>query len=107
MYINLFGAKFGIQNRDMFDEARTDFSAMVGNAKEPPRVGRVVHKLFIDVSEEGTAAGAQTVVVHSFRSIPLKPPTPFVRDRPFVFAVRDNLNRTVPFTVRVVDPTRG
>ena len=53
----------------------------------------VKHRTYVDVNEEGTTAAAVTAVVVGPTSVP---PTLRV-DRPFVFALRENLSGTILF----------
>lgn len=66
-------------------------------------IGQVVHKTFVEVNEEGTEAAAVTsvgVVATSVRP----PPIPFIVDRPFFFAIRDNETETVLFMGVLMEP---
>ena len=63
----------------------------------------MLHKTFVEVNEEGTEAAAVTSVGVRATSVP-PPPTPFVVDRPFFFAIRDSQTKTVLFMGSVVDP---
>ena len=67
-------------------------------------IKEVLHKTFVEVNEEGTEAAAATSVEMGITSVP-PPPIPFVVDRPFFFAIRDNQTKTVLFMGVVVDPT--
>ena len=67
-------------------------------------INEVSHKTFVEVNEEGTEAAAVTKVgVAGIVSVP-PPPIPFVADRPFFFAIRDNQTKTMLFMGIVVDP---
>ena len=66
-------------------------------------IGEVLHKTFVEVNEEGTEAAAVTSVAVRVTSVP-PPPIPFIVDRPFFFAIRDNQTKTVLFMGVVVDP---
>ena len=66
-------------------------------------IGEVIHKTFVEVNEEGTEAAAVTSVgVEATSAGPL--PIPFIVDRPFFFAIRDNQTKTVLFMGVVVNP---
>jgi serine protease inhibitor len=56
-------------------------------------ITEVKHKTYVDVDEEGTEAAAVTSVGVGTTSVP---PTIFV-DRPFLFALRENLSGTILF----------
>jgi serpin B len=60
----------------------------------------VLHKTFIGVDEKGTEAAAATVVIATPTSTP-----PLMIDRPFLFAIRDTVTRTILFLGRVMEPT--
>ncbi len=93
---------------DAFDERRADFSGMDG--KELLYLAAVLHKAFVDVSEEGTEAAAATaVVVGRKMSAPSGSPPPppvFRADRPFLFLIQENTTGCILFLGRVADPTR-
>jgi len=56
-------------------------------------ITEVKHKTYVDVDEEGTEAAAVTSVGIGYTSVP---PTIFV-NRPFLFALRENLSGTILF----------
>lgn len=62
-------------------------------------IGRVIHKTFVDVNENGTEAAAATVV-EMWRSGPFSMRV----DRPFVFAIRENHSQTILFMGKIVEP---
>ncbi|PSQ81124.1 MAG: hypothetical protein BRD41_03525 [Bacteroidetes bacterium QS_1_63_11] len=64
---------------------------------------KVTHKTFLRVDEEGTEASAATSVGIEVTSAP----PPFVADRPFVVAIRENHSGTVLFLGVVTDPVGG
>jgi serpin B len=79
-----------------------DFSGM-GGSKGELYLAAVVHKAFVDVNEEGTAAAAATVAVVAARSI--GPVIPVFRaDHPFVFLIRDKSTGCVLFLGRLASP---
>lgn len=61
----------------------------------------VRQKSFVEVDEAGTKAAAVTVVSIGLTSAP----TPFVVDRPFIFALRERFSGTVLFIGAIGDPT--
>jgi serine protease inhibitor len=91
---------------DAFDGYRADFSRMT----EIRRLGevlisRVQQKSFLKVDERGTEAAAATFV-EMVRVISVGPTIPaFVFDRPFLFAIREQLTGTVVFIGVIGDPT--
>jgi serpin B len=60
----------------------------------------VRHKAFVDVNEEGTEAAAATAVGVGPTSAPPRVDV----DRPFLFAIRENLSGTILFLGRVMRP---
>jgi len=68
------------------------------------QVGAALHKTFIAVDETGCEAAAATAMVMIGTSLrPSKPPLVRI-DRPFWFAICDDLNGQLLFTGHVVDP---
>ncbi len=67
-----------------------DFSRMT---PDDVCITRVKHKTYVDVNEEGTTAAAVTAVEIG----PTSAPMPIVIDRPFLFAIRENLSGTIVF----------
>jgi serpin B len=92
-----------------FSDTQADFSGMT-----PVRelyISAVIHKAFIDVTEEGTEAAAATSAIMRAgmahapeRNLP--PPIIFRADHPFVFLIRDNRSGSILFMGRVTDPTK-
>jgi len=82
-----------------FSEAEADFSNLYTG---PGRayLSRVKHKTFMDVNEEGTEAAAVTSVEVGVTSAPAR----LVVDRPFLFAIRENLSGTILFMGKIVRP---
>jgi serpin B len=69
-------------------------------------VSSVVHKVFVNVHEQGTEAAAATALVAVAGAAPRAEPTIDVRiDRPFLFWILDRPTGSVLFAGRVVDPT--
>lgn len=66
----------------------------------------VIHKAFVDVSEEGTEAAAATAVVVQLKAVANGNPVPVFRaDHPFLFLIQDDENGTILFMGRVVNPS--
>lgn len=88
-----------------FDPARANFGPMFvpGGAPEHVWIERAVQRTFISVNEEGTEAAAVTALDTRADSVP-PPPVPFVVDRPFLFAIRDDRTGTLLFIGQVTDP---
>jgi len=86
-----------------FDSEQADFGNMCPIPPVPViYIGDVTHKTFIEVNEEGTEAAAATSVVVECKGIPQI--VNMLVDRPFFFAVRDELTGTILFmgTVQVL-----
>ncbi|XP_049800969.1 serpin B6-like [Schistocerca nitens] len=88
--------------RSMFDVNKANFSGI--SDKEHLVVNQVLHKAFIEVSEEGTVAAAATAVTIVTYSA-WNAPTVFKADHPFTFFILDEEARTVLFAGRVCAPT--
>jgi serine protease inhibitor len=90
---------------EIFDPTRARLDPMVETAW---LAGRRLHvsdarqKVFIQVDEEGTEAAAVTGISISVTSVP-PPPTPFVVDRPFLFAIRDDQTGALLFLGQVTE----
>ena len=93
-----------------FDGANADFSRM-RVSPVPVFISYLNHHAVVEVNEEGTEAATGTFVffeepeVFAEAAEAFIPPIPFVVDRPFFFAIRDNQTETVLFMGAVVDPT--
>ncbi|MDP7033339.1 MAG: serpin family protein [Planctomycetota bacterium] len=85
--------------KEAFDSKKADFGGM-GFSRGDAWISKVQHKAFVEVDEEGTAAGAGTAVdVRVKSSVPV-----FRADHPFLFLIRHNRTGTILFMGRVVDP---
>ncbi|MBN1982054.1 MAG: serpin family protein [Chitinivibrionales bacterium] len=84
---------------DAFTRA-ADFSRIT--TKEGLFVSVVIHKAFIEVSEEGTEAAAATVV--ALRGYSAQDPQQIVADRPFIYLIRENSTGAILFLGRFVQP---
>jgi len=91
---------------EAFDPLRANFSGMA-ELKTGGRayISDVTHKTFAEVNEEGTEAAAVTAVTVQVTSVQV-PQEKFIMkvDRPFFFAIRDNLTGAVLFMGSVRDP---
>jgi serpin B len=79
---------------------RADFSAMTPDNNWT--IYDVIHKATIEVDEEGTEAAAVTGVVVGITSY--TEPLEVRADRPFFFAIRDDLTGTVLFMGKIANP---
>ena len=92
---------------DAFDGAEANFDRLSEQARDEGLcIGVVVHKAFVDVSEEGTEAAAATAISMVATSVPA-PPVEFRADHPFVFMIRHEATGAILFVGRVVDPPRS
>ena len=92
----------------MFDRDRADLSR---TQVSPLRLylSYVSHTAIVEVNEEGTEAATGTFVFEDVIALAedaaeFIPPIPFIVDRSFFFAIRDNQTGTVLFMGVVVDP---
>jgi serpin B len=80
---------------DAFDSSVADFGRM-GKAQiegENLCINRIIHKAFIRVAEQGTQAGASTVVeMITEGAMLVEDPKEVYLDRPFVYMVIDTQN---------------
>ena len=67
-------------------------------------VGSVVHKAFVDVSEEGTEAAAATGIVSRPLAMRREAQTVFRADHPFAFFIRDTASGVILFEGRLLQP---
>ncbi len=80
-----------------------DFSGMDGT--RDLSISDVIHKAFMEVSEEGTEAAAATGVIIG-RGMTVENPVPIFRaDHPFIFMITDDETGMVLFMGRMADPT--
>lgn len=84
-----------------FDDEAADFS---GIHPIPPRlyISEVKHKTFIAVNEEGTEAAAATSVEIAVTAMPES--FTMIADRPFFFAIADDMTGTILFMGSVNEP---
>lgn len=86
-----------------FDSRQADFGKMCPiTPLSVVYIGKVKHKTFIDVNEEGTEAAAATSV--EFKCTGMPQITNMVVDRPFFFAIRDDQTGTILFMGSVSEP---
>ncbi|MCB9555794.1 MAG: serpin family protein [Deltaproteobacteria bacterium] len=86
---------------DVMDSSTSDLSGIDG-IKNHLAVTAVVHKAFVDVSEEGTEAAAATGISVGVTSAPS--PQTLKVDRPFIFLIRDNQSKSILFIGRMAQP---
>jgi serpin B len=82
-----------------FDPNAADFTNLYAGPQRA-YISRVKHKTFVDVNEEGTEAAAVTSVEVGVTSAPQA----LVVNRPFLFAIRENLSGTILFMGKIIRP---
>jgi serine protease inhibitor len=85
-----------------FVEGAADFSEICCTPGDV-WIGKVKHKTFVDVNEEGTEAAAVTSVEMHFTTDAGGPPTVYV-DRPFLFVIRERISGAILFMGLIMDP---
>jgi len=79
-----------------------DFSGI--DDKRDLRLAQVVHKAWIDVTEEGTEAAAATGATMALVSMRMPAEPVFRADRPFLFLIRDRKTGLILFEGRLTNP---
>jgi serine protease inhibitor len=114
--VNLFLPKFKLSSEFQLDKTlakmgmpdafsrAADFSGMDGTRQL--LISAVVHKAFVDVTEEGTEAAAATGVAMRPMAIRREKPVEFRADHPFIFLIRDTHSRSVLFLGRLTEPAK-
>ncbi len=85
-----------------FSPLEANFNRMydAGQVEGNMRIGKVKHKTFVKVNEEGTEAAAVTSVEMVLEGAP-----PSMRvNRPFIFVIRENHSGSILFAGKIVDP---
>lgn len=94
-------AKMGMP--DAFNGATADFSGL--NGKRDLYISHVLHKAWVEVTEEGTEAAVATIVLAEHEISERPPPPPIFRaDHPFIFLIRDIRSGSLLFIGRLADP---
>jgi serpin B len=82
---------------------QADFSGI--DPKHGLAISAVVHKAFVDVSEQGTEAAAATgIAVHATAMRMPEPAVVFRADHPFLFLIRDTRTGVMLFIGRLMNP---
>jgi serpin B len=79
-----------------------DFSGMNGRTNDL-FIGKVIHKAFIEVNEQGSEAAAATAVIMKRTAMPQH--AQFHANRPFIHLIRDRETGAILFMGRITDPT--
>ncbi len=88
--------------KQIFDSSQADFSAI---SDTPVAIDTVKHKTFIEVNEEGTEAAAVTSIgIRITSAMPQDTPFNMNVNRPFFFAIRDDITETILFMGNVIEP---
>lgn len=83
--------------------AQADFSGIDPQGRLA--ISEVVHKAFVDVTEQGTEAAAATGIAVQLTSMPVHDePVVFRADHPFVFLIRDTNTGVILFIGRLAKP---
>lgn len=88
---------------DAFDFDSADFSALGSHKKGELAIGRVLHKTYVSVTEQGTRAGAATAVELLNGSAGPRETNTVVLDRPFLYMIIDCENSLPLFVGAVTD----
>ena len=105
------GSRYDLQGKlykmgmlDAFTPGKADFSGL--NGTRSFNISVVIHKAWVEVTEEGTEAAAATVVGGPGGAAPAAPPPPpvFRADHPFIFLIRDTRSGSLLFLGRLADP---
>ncbi len=97
-----FTSSYGVSLKDglkklglthLFDSSACNLTDMALSDSGNLYVSNVLHKTFIDVSEQGTRAAAVTAVEVEAECAPAEPPINVILDRPFVYMILDWENR--------------
>uniref|UniRef100_A0A8C0WP84 Serpin B6 n=1 Tax=Castor canadensis TaxID=51338 RepID=A0A8C0WP84_CASCN len=81
---------------DAFEQGRADLSGM--SSKKDLCLSTVIHKSFVEVTEEGTEAAAATAVMALGGSAYTKPPPKFCADHPFLFFIQHSKTNGIVFS---------
>ena len=89
---------------DAFDINAADFSKLGSHGQDNIRIGRILHDTYINVDENGTKAGAATIVemlAESAMEGEYEPPKVVTLDRPFVYMLVD-LEQGIPLFIGAI-----
>ena len=86
---------------DVFDESFADLSG-IDSGPSTLSISGIVHKAYVDVSEEGTEAAAATGIMVG-AGLPFDP-VYFNADHPFLFFIREKVSGSILFSGRLLDP---
>jgi serine protease inhibitor len=92
------GETLGTMGMPLAFSRRADFTGV--SSERPLYISRIIHKAYLDVSEEGTEAVAVTGAMAAKGGMPYW----FQANHPFVFLIRDRKSGTILFMGRLVSP---
>lgn len=114
--VSVFLPRFRILERFNLNEAleklgmpiafsnKADFSGMTGN--QELKIGKVLHKAFISVDEDGTEAAAATAVSMGLTAVREEKKTVLFRvDHPFIYIIYEKKTGTILFLGRILNPS--
>ncbi|MFA6691747.1 MAG: serpin family protein [Saccharofermentanales bacterium] len=93
--------------KDAFDEEMADFSGILKLQGQNLFISDIVHKAFLEVTEEGSEAAAATQIGFSVTSagpIPPQPPRVFRADKPFLCMIIHKAANEILFMGKVQKP---
>lgn len=86
---------------------QADLTGIGHSSRGPLKISRVIHKTFISVAEQGTKAGAATIVEVTAEGAPeIIDPKEVILDRPFVFMLVDT-QTMIPFFIGEITDIAG
>lgn len=88
---------------DAFDPYKADFSSLATYSGDNIFLNRVLHKTFISVGEQGTRAGAATVIEVAAEAAPPEEPKTVILNRPFIYMIWDTETYTPIFMGTFMD----
>jgi serpin B len=88
-----------------FSAEKADFAGISGSQGKGLHISSVLHKGFIDVSEEGAEAAAAAVVITNGKTGSGGSGPGFDASRPFIYLIRDRQTGAILFMGRMMDPT--
>lgn len=88
---------------DAFDPYKADFSSLATYGGGNIFLNRVIHKTFISVGEQGTRAGAATVIEVAAEAAPLEESKEVILNRPFIYMIWDTETNTPIFMGTFMD----
>ena len=91
--------------KDAFIPGTADFSKMTASRKSDVYIDKIIHKTYIDVTEEGTEAAAVTGIFMAGTSAPSEEqPFNMIVNRPFLFIIEDTEDGNILFMGAILNP---